>query len=139
MNSNKDISHKGRVLEVTPQFTTVEIISESACSACHAKGLCSLSDSKAKTVMVPTSGWDSFSPGDEVNVVLKLTMGYKAVWLAYVVPLFVLVAVLLGLVAAGVKDIYAGLGAIGAVALYYSVIFLLRSKLNNQYIFKIEK
>lgn len=139
MNSNKDISHKGRVLEVTPQFTTVEIISESACSACHAKGLCSLSDSKAKTVMVPTSGWDSFSPGDEVNVVLKLTMGYKAVWLAYVVPLFVLVAVLLGLVAAGVKDIYAGLGAIGAVALYYSVIFLLRSKLNNQYIFKLEK
>lgn len=139
MNSNKDISHKGRVLEVTPQFTTVEIISESACGACHAKGLCSLSDSKAKTVMVPTSGWDSFSPGDEVNVVLKLTMGYKAVWIAYVVPLFVLVAVLLGLVAAGVKDIYAGLGAIGAVALYYSVIFLLRSKLNNQYIFKIEK
>lgn len=139
MNSNKDISHKGRVLEVTPQFTTVEIISESACSACHAKGLCSLSDSKAKTVMVPTSGWDSFSPGDEVNVVLKLTMGYKAVWLAYVVPLFVLVVVLLGLVAAGVKDIYAGMGAIGAVALYYSVIFLLRSKLNNQYIFKLEK
>ena len=139
MNSNKDISHKGRVLEVTPQFTTVEIISESACSACHAKGLCSLSDSKAKTVMVPTSGWDSFSPGDEVNVVLKLTMGYKAVWLAYVVPLFVLVAVLLGLVAAGVKDIYAGLGAIGAVVLSYCVIFLLRSKLNNQYIFKLEK
>ena len=135
----EEIVHKGKIVEVDPQFTTVEIISESACSACHAKGLCSLSDSKAKTVMVPTSGWDSFSPGDEVNVVLKLTMGYKAVWLAYVVPLFVLVAVLLGLVAAGVKDIYAGLGAIGAVALYYSVIFLLRSKLNNQYIFKIEK
>lgn len=139
MNSNRDISHKGRVLEVSPQFTTVEIISESACSACHAKGLCSLSESKAKTVLVPTSGWDSFSPGDEVNVILKLTMGYKAVWLAYVVPLFVLVAVLLGLCALGVNELYAGLGAIGTVALYYFIIFLLRNKLNNQYIFKIEK
>lgn len=139
MNSNREISHRGRVLEVTPQFTTVEIVSESACSACHAKGLCSLSDSKAKTVLVPTSGWDSFSPGDEVNVILKLTMGYKAVWLAYVVPLFVLVAVLLSLCAFGVNELYAGLISIGTVALYYLVIFLLRNKLNNQYIFKIEK
>lgn len=139
MNSNREISHRGRVLEVTPQFTTVEIISESACSACHAKGLCSLSDSKVKTVLVPASGWDRFSPGDEVNVILKLTMGYKAVWLAYVIPLFVLVAVLLALCAFGVDELHAGLIAIGTVALYYFVIFLLRNKLNNQYIFKLEK
>lgn len=139
MNSNRDISHRGKVLEVTPQFTTVEIVSESACSACHARGLCGLSESKSKTVVVPTSGWDSFCPGDEVNVVLKLTMGYKAVWLAYVVPLFVLVAVLLGLCALGINELHAGLAAIGTVALYYFVIFLLRNNLNNQYIFKIEK
>ena len=37
------VSHRGRVVQVTPEFTTVEIISSSACSACHASGLCGAS------------------------------------------------------------------------------------------------
>ena len=139
MNSSREISHRGRITDVGPVFTEVEIISESACSACHAKGLCSLSESTRKMVQVPTSGWDSFSPGDEVEVILSATMGYKAVWLAYVVPLAVLVALLMGLIALGVGELYAGLSAIGGVALYYFVIWLFRKKLQNEYIFKLKK
>ena len=71
------VSHKGRVTAVTPQLTTVEIVSESACSACHAKGLCSLGEQQTKIVEVPTSGWDMLSPGDEVEVLLKASMGHK--------------------------------------------------------------
>ena len=139
MNSSREISHRVRITDVGPVFTEVEIISESACSACHAKGLCSLSESTRKMVQVPTSGWDSFSPGDEVEVILSATMGYKAVWLAYVVPLAVLVALLMGLIALGVGELYAGLSAIGGVALYYFVIWLFRKKLQNEYIFKLKK
>lgn len=139
MSSNKEISHKGRVVEVGPQLTTVEIVSESACAACHAKGLCSLSESEVKTIQVPSSGWDFLAPGDEVEVVLKASMGYKAVWIAYVIPLFILVIFILGLYAAGTGELCAGLSAIGAVAVYYAVIWLMRSKLKNQYIFKIRK
>ena len=68
MSSNSEISHRGRVLSVTPEVTTVEIISESACGACHAKGFCSLGESKVKRIEVPTSGWSDFRPGDEVEV-----------------------------------------------------------------------
>ena len=138
MNSNKDISHKGRVLEVTPQFTTVEIISESACSACHAKSLCGVSESVKKLIEVPTRSWENRSVGDEVDVILKASMGLKAVWLAYVVPLFVLVAVLLGLLAAGVGELAAGLAAIVAAGLYYFVVWLLRDKFRKEYIFTIQ-
>ena len=35
-----EIKHKAKVLEMTPDFTTVEIVVSSACSECHAKGLC---------------------------------------------------------------------------------------------------
>lgn len=139
MSSSSEISHKGRVVSVTPEVTTVEIVSESACGACHAKGLCSLGDSKVKMVEVPTSGWSDIRPGDEVEVVLKASMGRKAVLLAYMIPLVLLVAVLLVAVSAGVGELYAGLAAIAAVAVYYFGLWLMRGRLRNEYIFNIKK
>ena len=136
MNSNKDIRHSGKVVEITPELTRVEIISESACSACHAKGLC---ESKVKVVEVPTSAWMNLKVGDTVDVLLKTSMGFKAVWLAYAVPLVVLVAALMGLLAAGVGEVFAALGSIALVALYYLVIWLFRNRLRNEYTFKIQQ
>ena len=138
MSSSSEISHRGRIVAITPEVTTVEIVSESACAACHAKGLCSLGDSKAKQVELPTRGWDNYAVGQEVNVVLRASMGHKAVWLAYVVPLLVMVAALLGILAAGGSELLAGLGAIGAVAVYYGVIWLLRDRLRKEYVFNIK-
>ena len=138
MSSYSEITHRGRIVSITPEFTTVEIVSESACAACHAKGLCSLGDSKVKQVEVPTRGWDNYAVGQEVSVVLRATMGHKAVWLAYVVPLLVMVAALLGILAAGGSELLAGLGAIGAVAVYYGVIWLLRDRLRKEYVFNIK-
>ena len=139
MNSNKDIRHSGKVVEITPELTRVEIISESACSACHAKGLCSLGESKVKVVEVPTSAWMNLKVGDTVDVLLKTSMGFKAVWLAYAVPLVVLVAALMGLLAAGVGEVFAALASIALVALYYLVIWLFRNRLRNEYTFKIQQ
>ena len=139
MSSNSDISHKGRILSITPEFTSVEIISESACGSCHARSLCGLGDSKTKVVEVPTRGWDSYEVGDEVDVTLKASMGHKAVWLAYVLPLLVLVCALLVRTAAGVQELYAGLGGLGAVAVWYLVLWLFRSRLKNEYVFNINK
>ena len=138
MSSYSEITHRGRIVSITPEVTTVEIVSESACAACHAKGLCSLGDSKVKQVELPTRGWDNYSVGQEVSVVLRATMGHKAVWLAYVVPLIILVATLLGILSAGGSELLAGLGAIGAVALYYGVIWLLRERLRKEYVFNIK-
>ena len=138
MSSSKEISHRGRIVSITPEITTVRIVSESACAACHAKGLCSLGDSTVKEVELPTRGWDNWQVGDEVSVVLRASMGHKAVWLAYVVPLLVMVAALLGTLAAGGTELLAGAVAIAAVALYYGVLRLLRDRLKNEYIFNIK-
>ena len=138
MSSNSEISHRGRIVSITPEVTTVEIVSESACAACHAKGLGSLGDSTVKQVELPTRGWDNYSVGQEVSVVLKASMGHKAVWLAYVIPLILMVAALLGTLSAGGSELLAGGVAIGAIALYYGVIWLLRGRLRNEYIFNIK-
>ena len=72
------------------------------------------------------------------TVVLKASMGFKAVWLAYFLPLVVLLAVALGLIALGVGEVAAGLAGLGAVALYYLVLWLFRDRLRNEYIFTIQ-
>ena len=133
----ESVAHRGKIVSITPEFTTVEIISESACSSCHAAGLCGMSEYTKKAIEVPTRSWDSYEVGQEVNVVLRASMGHKAVWLAYVVPLVIMVAVLLGLTAAGAGELVSGIAAIGAAALWYFVLWLLRERLRNEYIFEI--
>ena len=142
MSSNKrenNISHRGRVVEITPELTSVEIISEAACASCHAKGLCGLGESKSKLVQLPTSPYMDLAPGDEVEVLLSAYMGHKAVWIAYVIPCFLLIAVLLILNATAVGELASGLGAIASVLVYYFVVWLFRGRLRNEYIFKIKK
>ena len=134
----EQVMHTGQVVSMTPKTTTVQIVSHSACSECHAAGLCGLSEFTEKAVEVPTDPYATYGVGDEVQVVLKASMGFKAVWIAYFLPLVVLLAVALGLIALGVPEVVAGLAGIGAVALYYLGVWLLRDRLRNEYVFTIQ-
>lgn len=138
MSARRDISHAGRIVSIDPVTTKVMIVSESACSSCHAAGLCGMSEAVRKEVEVPTSVYPLYKVGDEVEVLLKASMGHKAVWLAYVIPLAVLMAVLGGALYAGAGELAAGACAIAATGLYYLVIWLLRGRLRNEYVFAIK-
>ena len=131
----EQITHKGRIVAIDQDITTIEIIAESACASCHAKGLCGLGEEKVKQIQVRTSAWTPRQVGDEVEVVLKKSMGYKAVFIAYGLPLVVLFAALMLLGALGVGELWAGLGALGAVAVCYFVLFLFRNKISKDYSF----
>lgn len=135
----ESVSHKGRIIGLTPKTTSVEIISESACASCHAKGLCGMSEHSSKVIEVPSDPFVIYGLGEEVNVVLKASMGHKAVFIAYVGPLIVLTAVLLVLLGLGVAELVAGVSAFAAIAVYYLFIWLLRDRLKSEYVFKIEK
>ena len=134
----EEVKHTGKVVSMNPLQTTVQIVSHSACSACHAAGLCGMSEYTEKAIQVPTDPYASYGVGDEVQVVLKASMGMKAVWLAYVLPLAVLLLAALGLSALHVHEVVAGLGAVGAVDLYYLGLWFLRDRLRNEYVFTIQ-
>ena len=133
-----ELTHKGRIVAIDPEVTTVEIISESACGSCHAKGLCGADGGVVKQIYVRTSAWTQRQVGDEVEVALRKVLGYKAVLIAYGLPLVVLFGALGLLSSLGVGELYAGLGAIGAVIICYFVIFLFRHKLSKVYSFYIK-
>ena len=69
----------------------------------------------------------------------NLSCGIKAVWLAYAIPLVVLMAVMLGLNAAGFGELASGLAAIAAVGVYYMFLWLFRDRLKNEYSFYIKE
>ena len=133
-----EIQHTGEILEITPDFTTVKIIVSSACSSCHAKSLCGMSEDQEKVIMLPTDPYATHNVGDKVKVATKMTMGLKAVWISYVIPLAVLMILILTLSGVFEKEYLRGLVAIGGVAVYYFIIWLFRGKLNNEFIFYIK-
>ena len=133
-----NITHKAKVIEMTPDFTTVEILVNSACSECHAKGLCGMSETQEKVISLPTDPYASYNVGDEVVLCTKMSMGMKAVWISYVIPLIILMILILSLSAVFDSEGVTGLASVGGVAVYYLMIWLLRDRLNNEFVFFIK-
>lgn len=138
MAKQNEIVHSGKVIEMTPDFTSVEITVSSACASCHAKSLCGMSEEQDKVIMLPTDPYATYKVGDEVQVCTKMSMGFKAAWISYVIPLAVLMGLILILTSVGVNELIAAGAAVGGVGLYYFVIWLLRDKLNNEFVFYIK-
>ena len=134
-----EVSHKGKVVSVEDGKVSVQIISESACSACHAAGLCGASESKKKIVEVPVYAGQTYSLGEEVEVCLAKKMGLRAVLLSYVIPLGILLILVLSLSSIGLGELACGLVSIVGIAVYYLILYLRRDRLAEGYAFYIRK
>ena len=138
MEKKNEIIHSGKILEITPDFTTVQILVSSACASCHAKAMCGMSEEEEKVIMVPTDPYADHKVGDEVQVMTKMSMGLKAVWISYVIPLAILMILILSLSGVIESEVYRALTAIGGVAVYYLFVWLFRNKLSNEFVFYIK-
>ena len=139
MSGKNEIAHSGRIVEITPDFTTVEITASSACSSCHAKGLCGMSETEQKRIMLPTDPYSEHGVGDQVTVCTKMTMGLKAVWISYVIPLMILMILILSLSLVLENEAMRGVVAIAGVGLYYFLIWLFRDRLRSEFVFYMKQ
>lgn len=88
----KTIEHDGIVMEAVGKHVKVQIVSESACASCHAKGACTAADVQEKEVNVISH--EEFLPGQKVVIVGTSSQGLKATWWAYVLPLILVIVTL---------------------------------------------
>ena len=135
----EEIRHSGIVKEITPSTIVVEIEGKSACSQCHAKGACAASESKIKRIDVRRTPNVEVEVGERVEVVLKASLGLKAVFISYVLPLIILLILLLTLPNMGVSELLTGLISLLAVGGYFVVIYLLRKRLADRFDYVIAK
>ncbi len=139
MKKSKPIEHKGVIKSITPQSIEVEIINKSMCSACHAKSACTMSDQSAKMIKVNNFYGEKFVEGDQVLVIMKRSMGLRAVWISYTIPLVILLILLLSLPYLNLNELQSALIAVLGVAVYYFGIYLFRDKIAKEFTFTIEK
>lgn len=132
------ISHIGIVEDIKGQAVQVRIQQASACDLCHAKSICSSADTKEKIVEVRAVE-GSVAVGDKVMVEGAASMGMKAVFLAYVLPLVLLILVMvlcLTLIAPG-NEVVAALVSLGILLPYAFLLYLLKDKLSKKFRFEI--
>lgn len=132
------IDHEGIIEHIEDGMAHVKINSESACAACHAKGVCGAADQEEKYLDIPLNGKD-YSAGEPVRVLVAKRLGLKAVALGYVYPFILLMAVLIILTVAGINELKAGMFALLSLLPYYLGLFLARRRIESSFTFSIQK
>ena len=89
--------------------------------------------------MIPTDPYATYAVGDTVEVCTKMSMGLKAVWISYVIPLAVLMILILSLSPVFENEYLCGLASVAGVAIYYFGIWLFRDRLSNEFVFYIKE
>ncbi len=135
----KLLEHKGVVSEVGEKLVEVEFAVQAACSECKAKGLCGVDEGNKRFVTVYEPLAEYFTVGEEVMIGVSEVMGMKAAVYAYIVPFFILLCSLLLTLHIGWSETVAGLTSLGLVAVYYVVLYLFRSRIEKEIVFKIRK
>jgi sigma-E factor negative regulatory protein RseC len=138
MDTSERIEHTGVVSGIEGNIVHVSFISRSACSECHAKGYCLESDSQEKSVdVIDSTG--RFYVGEAVNIVMKESLGYRAILLGFVLPFILIIAVLFVVQKLTGSELQAGLAALGSLIPYYILLYLFKNKLKNTFMFYLEK
>ena len=138
MPQPKSVEHKGRIVSIIGDKISVNFIALSACAACHAKGVCTASDMEEKTAeVIDSSG--QYKVGDNVNVILAQSLGYKALFLGYVLPFILVLVVLIILSAITKNEVVAGAFALGILAPYYLGLMYFKDKIRKTFTFTIRK
>lgn len=133
------IKHRGIVEKVEGSHVVVRIVQTSACAACSAKGLCNASESKEKQIDVYEVN-ASYRIGEEVVLCGTTSMGMRAVFLAFGIPmLLLLVALFVTMRVTDGDALVSSLVALFAVVPYYLVIYFMKDKFNKTFSFTIEK
>ena len=153
-SKRKMIKHDGIIIALNGDGTArVRIVQTSACAACKAKAMCASAESVEKEMTVQlTVDSLQLTVGDAVEVMVQQKMGWKAVVLAYLLPFFVMLAVMFigngllamgdGLLAMGdgaKREAVLGTVALCAMALYYLVLGMFKDKLQKEFSFTARK
>lgn len=134
------IRHIGVIEKIEDRHMVVRIVQYSACSECNAKAYCSSSDKKEKFLDVYYFK-GNFRVGERVIISGKQSSGLKAVLIAYVVPLILMVCGM----ALGFYCLFPGnegisaLIALGLPLLYYLFLYPFRNFLQKRFVFLVNK
>ena len=81
MSAHESITHPGVIEKLTDEKIFVKVLAKSACSSCHAKSMCNISEVEEKVVEVKRSPGKGYQLGEQVTVSMQKSLGNIAVLL----------------------------------------------------------
>lgn len=137
MQNPDKIEHTGIVQSIEDNHVNVSIISNSACAACHASGVCEVSSSEEK--IIRTNKNIDVSRGEMVMVMMEKSMGFRALLLGYIFPFLLLITTLILLTILSFSEARAGLIALFTLLPYYLFIYMKKERIGRGFSFTIKK
>ncbi len=132
------ISHRGIIDKIEDDTLFVRIMQQSACAGCHAKNMCSASESKEKIIEVRDNS-HLYTINEEVILTGKTSLGLKAVFLAFVIPVLIVVATIIVGNISGWDEAASALASLILLVPYYGILYSLREKLKRTFVFTLKK
>ena len=133
------IRHGGVVDSIDGGCIHVRIVQASACASCGAKSLCSADESKEKIIDVYDAAVESYKEGQQVVVEGAAAMGMKAVRLAFLFPLLLLVTtVAMVMWVTSGNEVASALSALLVLVIYFVVLYACKKKLISEFTFTIK-
>ena len=134
----KIIEHGGIIKKISAHTIIVNIISKSACVSCSAKGICSVSDIDNKEIEVKNYS-DNYQVGEEVKVFYKQSLGFRALFLGYILPFLMILITLIIMLAITNREGLSGIIAFASLFPYYLILYLNKDKFKKTFSFSIKK
>ena len=136
-NMSESINHNGVIEKIDGGTVYVRIIQQSACSGCHAKSMCTASESKEKIIEVPDNS-GKFHINEEVQLCGQSSLGLQAE-LAFVFPLIIVFAAIVTGTSMQWEETTSGLTGLLLLVPYYCILYFLRDQLKRRFIFTLKK
>lgn len=139
MKAQETIEHKGVITSISENEMQVSIMSKSACASCSVKGACNVSEIDDKIVDVTVINPENYSIGETVKIYYNQSLGFRALFLGYVLPFIIILTVLIISMAITQNEALSGILAISSTVPYYVIIYFQKSRLKKTFSFSVEK
>lgn len=134
------VEQKGIVIKKQEDKLVVKIEQKSTCSSCHARGACTSLDKKDKEIEIKSKDAANYNIGDEVIITISTKLGMKAVFIAFVLPLILLViALFLSIKIFSLSQSLSALISLVVLAAYYFLLYKQNLFLSKQFNFTIKE
>jgi len=131
------VDHIGLVSDIKKGMITVRLVEDPSCHSCSMASLCHPNEEDRSLLKMESK--DHFQVGEEVLVRLKDSTGLLASVLAYIVPFFLVIAVLTLLLVSGANEGLAAAGSLLVLVPYYSILAFYRNVLKKHIQLELHK
>lgn len=138
MNSNECIEQKGIIEDISASRIKIKVQPISVCNSCQTKSLCNIKGNQDNIIELTDKSGD-FSVGDMVNILIKRSSGYFALFLGYLLPLIIVLVFVILFLSLGFKEVIAGTGSILILAPYYIILYSIRNNIRRRFKITLSK